>query len=187
MNATQLSLTDGFMQQVADHLATETCALSPFRRLLDEVWRQNDARLGKLAVGLGLRGDQAADALQDVYLMAIHKPPEIEEGEALLRWLFRVTVNRCHLEHRRTSRWRNLWTSLTQASGSIDRPQKIFEHGELKREVERALSTLPDDDRTLVVMRYFSELNSRQIGEIVGLPEATVRSRLRVARRKLAG
>ena len=55
----QLSLTGGFMQQVADDPATETCALSPFRRLLDEVWRENETlALAKLAMGLGLRGDQ---------------------------------------------------------------------------------------------------------------------------------
>lgn len=174
------------MQQVADHLATETCALSAFRRLLDEVWRASDIRLGKLAVGLGLRGDQVAEVLQDVYLMAIRKPPAITDGEELLRWLFRVTVNRCHLEHRRKSRWRSLWTSLARTWNRSAQPNLAASHAELKRDVARALGTLANDDRALVVMRYFSDLNSRQIGEIVDMPEATVRSRLRAARRKLA-
>ena len=57
---------------------------------------------------------------------------------------------------------------------------------ELKGEVERALRTLAEEERALVVMRYFSDLNSRQVAEIVGMPEATVRGRLRAARRKLA-
>ena len=83
-------------------------------------------------MGLGLRGDQAADVLQDVYLMAIHKPPVIEEAEELLRWLFRVTVNRCHLEHRRTSRWRGLWSSLARAWDRSDRPPVAADYGELE-------------------------------------------------------
>jgi len=190
MNATQLTLAGSLMELVtdrpgADDLATETRALSHFRRLLDEVWSGNEARLARLAVGLGLRGDQAADVLQDVYLMAIQKSPAIcEEGE-LLKWLFRVTVNRCHLEHRRKSCWRRLWSSLA-AGWQPGRGRGGFGLSELKDEVKRALGTLADDDRTLVVMRYFSELNSREIAEIVGMPDATVRGRLRAARRKLA-
>jgi RNA polymerase sigma-70 factor (ECF subfamily) len=57
---------------------------------------------------------------------------------------------------------------------------------ELKLNVERALARLDKEDRSLVVLRYFSELNSREIAQIAGLPDATVRGRLRAARRILA-
>jgi RNA polymerase sigma-70 factor (ECF subfamily) len=186
MNATHLSLTGGLMELAADHAATETRALNGFRRLLDEVWAKHDARLAKLAVGLGLAGDQPADVLQDVYLMALRQPPAIDSEAELVRWLFRVTVNRCHLEHRRHGRWRRLWSSLAGVFDRHQRPAASVGYGELKRDVDRALTTLAGDDRTLVVMRYFLSLNSRQIAEIVGMPEATVRGRLRAARSKLA-
>jgi RNA polymerase sigma-70 factor, ECF subfamily len=186
MNATHLSLSDSLMELVADHAATETRALSPFRRLLDEVWRKNDASLAKLAIGVGLSGDQQADVLQDVYLMAIRQPPAIHSEAEVVRWLFRVTVNRCHLEHRRRGRWRRMWSSLVRAWDGDQRPHGAAAFGELKVQVDRALATLIEDDRTLVVMRYFLNLNSRQIAEIVEMPEATVRGRLRSARRKLA-
>jgi RNA polymerase sigma factor (sigma-70 family) len=97
-----------------------------------------------------------------------------------------VTVNRCHLQHRRQSRWRKLWDSLAQTwnVGSCSTRRGI--NDELTREVNEALATLFDEDRQLVALRYFADLNSREIGEIVGLPEATVRGRLRSARKKLA-
>jgi RNA polymerase sigma factor (sigma-70 family) len=40
--------------------------------------------------------------------------------------------------------------------------------------------------RSVLVLRYFAELDSKEIGNILGLPDSTVRSRLRAARRKLA-
>jgi RNA polymerase sigma factor (sigma-70 family) len=101
-----------------------------------------------------------------------------------VRWLFRVTANRCKLEHRRRGRWRRLWSSLAAAwrrdaaSGTAT--------GELKTEVERALARLSDGDRELVAMRYFSDLNSREIAAIAGIPDTTVRTRLRAIRRRLA-
>ena len=191
MNATQLPIAGSLMElatgrPAADDLAGDTRALSQFRRLLDAVWRENEARFARLAVGLGLRGDQAAEALQDVYLMAMERPPVIVKESELVQWLFRVTVNRCHLEHRRRSRWRRLWSSLTGVWQSRHGCGATAGLAELKGEVERALRMLADEDRTLVVMRYFSDLNSRQIAQIVGMPEATVRGRLRTARRELA-
>src|SRR4051812_35738726 len=112
MNATPLSLADSLMDGTASQRAADVLLLNSFRRLLDDIWGENEARLAKLAMGLGLPGDQAADVLQDVYLMAIHKPPGIVDRGELRRWLFSVTANRCHLEHRHRSRWRRLWSSL---------------------------------------------------------------------------
>jgi RNA polymerase sigma-70 factor (ECF subfamily) len=56
----------------------------------------------------------------------------------------------------------------------------------LNSRINAALTKLAADDRTLIVLRYFLELNSREIGELLEQPESTVRSRLRAARRQLA-
>src|SRR5262245_31412662 len=133
-------------------------ALRPFRRLLDEVWGELEERLSGLALGLGLTHDRAADALQDVYLMAIQKPPAISEEVELVKWLVRVMVNRCYLEHRRRGRWRKIWDSLARTWKIGIRPADMALDGELKQEVNEALSKLPDDDRQLVAMRYFADL-----------------------------
>jgi RNA polymerase sigma-70 factor (ECF subfamily) len=119
-------------------------------------------------------------------MAAMHKAPAVGDAGELLKWLFQVTANRCRLEHRRSSRWRRVWSSLVLAWTSEESWKSPVGYGELKAEVGRALDTLSEADRSLVAMRYFSDLNSRQIGEIAGMPEATVRGRLRAARRKLA-
>jgi RNA polymerase sigma-70 factor (ECF subfamily) len=157
--------------------------LTGFRRLLECVWMAQAHRLAALAAALGLPRDVSADVLQDVYVTALRQPPAIDNEVELLRWLFRVTANRAKLEHRRRGRWRRLWQTL--AIGWRDDVPAVA-CSELNLEVKRALTTLADEDRTLVAMRYFAELNSREIGEIVGLPEATVRGRLRAARQQLA-
>lgn len=184
MNASQ-SIDLGGLPALAGGSAPGARGLSPFRRLLAAVWTEQAGPLASLALVMGLKREQAADALQDVYVMAIDKPPAITDAAELKRWLFRVTVNRCHLEHRRKGRWRRLWSTLAGAwrGGAVNAAAM---DGELKCEVDQALLKLDADDRALVAMRYFSELNSREIAEVVGIPEATVRGRLRAARQKLA-
>jgi RNA polymerase sigma-70 factor (ECF subfamily) len=185
MDATQLSLETSLCLVAAELPAEGTPVVRPFRPLLEEVWSGCSERLVRLVLAMGMRGAAAADVLQDVYLMTLKKPPAIASETELTRWLFKVTVNRCQLEHRRRSRWQRLWTQLAEAwrCQAVSAPAL---DGELKEDVARALATLNNDDRALVAMRYFSELNSREIAEIVARPEATVRSRLRAARRKLA-
>ena len=158
--------------------------MTAFRRLMERVWRDEAASLAVLAVGLGLRREQAADVLQDVYLTALAQSPPIDREADLVAWLFRVTANRCRLEHRRHGRWRRVWQSLAAAwhGGGL----AAVPIGELRREVDVALARLNEHDRLLVVLRYFANLNSREIAAIVEQPESTVRSRLRAARRRLA-
>jgi RNA polymerase sigma-70 factor (ECF subfamily) len=187
MDATQLTLATSLRLLAADRLAEGTPAVRPFRPLLDDVWSSCAERLSRLVLAMGVSGVQAADVLQDVYVTTLQKPPAITSEAELPRWLFRVTVNRCQLEHRRHSRWQRLWGRLAVTWRS-ESPAAMAAavNGELKHDIARALATLSDDDRALVAMRYFSELNSREIAEIVGRPEGTIRSRLRAARLKLA-
>lgn len=191
MNATPLLLVGRGMLDADDRAAAEpSSAATPARAaalgLLEEVWRACEPRLAKFGLGLGLRSDQVADVLQEVFIAAMQNLPEVTTDVELTRWLFQVTVNRCRLEHRRAGRRRRLWSALVSVwRGSHSADKQPF-HGELKAEVHRALAMLADLDRSLVVLRYFADLNSREIGEITNMPESTVRSRLRAARHKLA-
>jgi RNA polymerase sigma-70 factor, ECF subfamily len=56
----------------------------------------------------------------------------------------------------------------------------------LRLDVARALAELDETDREIALLRYFVEMNSREIGEMLGMPEGTVRRRLAVCRERLA-
>lgn len=60
-----------------------------------------------------------------------------------------------------------------------------FEEDLSQAAVAQLIARLPDGERTLFAMRYFEGYRSRELGELFGLPPATVRSRLASARRRL--
>ena len=108
--------------------------------------------------------------------------------DRLRRWLFQVTANQCRLEHRRRKRWEEVFAALTfwrAGSTSVDSSERA-EQLELTVNVERALSKLSTVEREIVVLRYFCDFDSSQIGEMLSLPSATVRSHLAKARKQLA-
>jgi RNA polymerase sigma-70 factor (ECF subfamily) len=111
-------------------------------------------------------------------------------GADLRRWLLRVTANRCRLEHRRRGRWFQALKGLAagrranarHAAAADERAQRE----ELTAQVEAALGQLSTVEREAVVLRYFCDFDSSEIGELLSLPAATVRSHLLKGRRRLA-
>ncbi|MHC4398078.1 MAG: RNA polymerase sigma factor [Planctomycetota bacterium] len=161
----------------------------PTDELLRSVWEQTAPELGRLVRALGIQSDRADDVLQDVYLIALEKRPAAADRLGLRRWLFRVTVNRSNLAHRRRFRWRSLLGRLARGpgrSGANGDPAELASAGEQRQVVRSALERLEPRLRTVLVLRYFSDMDSREIGHVLNLPDSTVRTHLRAARRRLA-
>jgi RNA polymerase sigma-70 factor (ECF subfamily) len=139
-------------------------------------------RLRRLVVGMGLRAEEGEDILQDVYLEAMRRPPKHRSAEKAGRWLIRVTINRCLSEFRQKRRYQRVAnevlkqrTELKQAPLGPDKKVIRIEEIEAMRQ---CLSEMDESLRMPLVMKYFCELNSNEIGEILELNPGTVRKRL---------
>ena len=133
-------------------------------------------------VGMGLRAEEGEDILQDVYLEAIRRPSKHCGAEEAGRWLIRVTINRCLLEYRQRKRHQQAtlevlkkWTEKKNAPLAPDKQAIRAEEIETMR---HCLSEMDDSLHMPLVMKYFCELNSNEIGEILELKPGTVRKRL---------
>ena len=145
-------------------------------------------KLRRIAAGMGFAPPDADDILQDVYIEALRGPGEHQGDAATASWLCRVTVNRCLLEYRRRARFQRAAAefgsrrSPDAAPATLSRPivAEEVEH------VRKALLELDGEHAAVLTLRYFCEFDSREIGEMLQAPAATVRSRLRAARLLLA-
>lgn len=159
---------------------------------LRSAWDDVAGELRGLAGALGMRPEAVGDVLQDVYLAAFGGGPPGGDREDLRRWLIRVTVNRCNLEHRRKTRWRAAWRRLVDrtngeaAEGTSQQPSEVAGRREERDLIRRALERLEPRLRTVLVLRYFADFNSREIAAMLEMADSTVRGHLRTAREKLA-
>jgi RNA polymerase sigma-70 factor (ECF subfamily) len=150
------------------------------------------SQLRRLVAGLGFDPADADDILQDVFVEASQGPGHYRGDADAQRWLMRVTVNRCLLEYRRRQRFRRAAGEILrrrqragQVHGSADVDGAVARIEEIES-LRAALRELDGDLASVLVLRYFCDRNATQIGEILRLPAATVRSRLRTARLFLA-
>ena len=66
-------------------------------------------------------------------------------------------------------------------------PEGEAQAGDLSREIQAILMELSEDYRTVIILRHFSDCSYQQIGEILQIPEKTVKSRLYSARQLMKG
>jgi len=155
---------------------------------LAATWQASASDLARLVAAMGC-GHAAEDILQSVYLVAMSRSPKGLSHEELRRWLFRVTINRCRQEHRRHDRARRVLAGLAgwmRRSNSVQPAADTAADRQQRQAVTRALEAMDDDLRTPLVLRYFLDMNSGEIGRILGMPDTTVRTRLRAGRQRLA-
>jgi RNA polymerase sigma-70 factor (ECF subfamily) len=169
--------------QVPSHFSPESSCLDVF---LSEI-----GRFKRVAAGMGLGASDCEDVLQDVSVQALRHLERFDSRERIVRWLMKVTVNRCLVEHRRrrTFRRRVAETLGRRASAgkAMPGPDARVMAAEQLEIMRQALRGLDGSLLAPVVLRYFCGLDSAEVGEVLGLKASTVRSRLREARMALAG
>ncbi len=147
-------------------------------------------RLRRLVVAMGLSAEEGQDILQDVYIEAVKGPGKYRGEQEASRWLMRVTANRCLLEFRRRKRHRRAASEVVKQWAEMEKyPSGPDKQAIRTEEVEAMMQCLREIDESLQVplaMRYFCELNSTEIGEILELEPRTVRKRLHKGRIILA-
>jgi RNA polymerase sigma-70 factor (ECF subfamily) len=144
--------------------------------------------------------EDARDLTQEAFLKAFEGLGGFRGESGFFTWIFRIAVN-LSLTHRRNSQKRRL-LSLDQAAnpggtqaeelarhardepGDGDRPGSG--DADLHTAVVEALHALDDDQRAVLVLRDIEGFDYHEIGEILGIPRGTVKSRLFRARMTVA-
>ena len=133
-------------------------------------------------------GDRAAaeDAVADAFIAAYERIAQFDERRAFGPWFYRIVVNNALMWLRRNGRKQSLDDgSFESLADEATTPAEQAIEGEQRRRVVSAIQSLPPDQRAAVVLRYYADMNDKQIAEATGTPLATVRWRLHWARRKL--
>lgn len=158
------------------------------------VMRRHNRRLFRLARAT-LRNDaEAEDALQEAYLTAYRCIGQFRGEAALGTWLSRLVLNECLGRMRRQTRRDNIFpirqldneTELDDMPRpEIDSPENAAVRAETRALLERKLDALPETFRLVFVLRCVEEMTVEETAHYLGIPEATVRSRLFRAKKLL--
>jgi RNA polymerase sigma-70 factor (ECF subfamily) len=130
------------------------------------------------------RHEDAEDAAQEAFLVALERLEECRNPERFGGWLLTIVRNRSkNLIRRETLRETDEVPAGTRSRTPT--PDRVTETAELRQWLERAMQELPDVQREIVMLHDLEGWKHREIAERLELPAGTVRSHLHFARKAL--
>ena len=139
--------------------------------------------------------DLAWDILQDCYLRAFRSLDKLEADEAFLPWLRRIAVNETarQMSKRRTVTFSELsgeededgWEPEIMDASIDSQPELALDRKESARLVREILDGLPEGQRLVLGMRYYEDMNVKEIADALGIASGTVMAQLFQGRKKV--
>jgi len=138
-----------------------------------------------LGTALRLLGrlEDAQDAAQEVFLRLFRNLAKLQTADAVAPWLYRVTVNACNDVWKKRRPESDI-ENFDFSTGAPD-PELMAVDAERKRAVERGLERLGQKERAALVLREVEGLSTREVADVLGSSEVTVRTQISTARGKL--
>ena len=152
--------------------------------------RRHNSRLYRVARSILKNDEEAEDAVQDAYLDAYRHIREYRGEAQVGTWLTRIAVNQALMRLRRHRRERGVLPFPGDAGASdavmmdkqTESPATATLRSEIRRVVESRIDELPAVFRAVFVMRDVEEMTVQETADCLGIPAATVRTRLFRAR-----
>ena len=148
------------------------------------VSRYKDAVYG-LCLGFLRNRADAEDLTHDAFIRAYNNLRRYHLDKKFSTWMFTIAANLC----RNRLRYRKNHPVVEpprHLAGGTD-PATLIAAEDRQKRVQKGLNRLPYGYRAPLVLRFFNDLSYREIGEILAIPEGTVKTRIHRAKAMLKG
>ena len=134
----------------------------------------------------------AEDLLQETFIEIFQTIGQLNEPAAFVSWSRQIAYHRCTAYFRKR---RELLADEDEDGNSVfdnvqeERaefiPDEALDKEDLKQTIHAMIATLPMEQRSALLLRYFDELSVKEIADIQGVSEGTVKSRLNYGRKAI--
>jgi RNA polymerase sigma-70 factor (ECF subfamily) len=156
---------------------------------LAEAYRRHAGAVFALSQRLVNDRTLAEEVVQEVFLRLWDKPDRFDPERGSLR---SYLLAQCHgrsvdlIRSEQSRRNREERDHRQRAEAGYDLEHEVWDLA-VAEHVREAMADLPDDERRAIELAYFGGLTYRQVAEVLGAPEGTVKSRIRSGLRRLRG
>lgn len=146
----------------------------------DEYIQLYSRDLTRLCISLCRNTTEAEDLFQETWCKAIKYHSRYNSSLPFEKWLYSICVNTFKNNHK-------LFCNRHRVNFSSEEEQTLFfnsipdfsnENSDEYFELHRIISSLPKKQKVVIVLHYFKDYTTREIADILNIPEGTVKSRL---------
>jgi len=126
--------------------------------------------------------EDARDVTQTVFLKVIENIDSYDPNYRFFSWIYRIALNESINYLKRQNRLDVLDKDpVSESSG----PEEQTGSDQMSQSLQAALMTIKAEYRTVIILKHFVDCSYEEIGQILDIPEKTVKSRLYTARQLL--
>lgn len=153
------------------------------RELFRKIVEQNERFITKVTVGMLSNTADAEDIAQETFLRFYRMMHQYKGDSSLRTYLTKIAINLSlnMLKKRKAEAWKNRELSDNVLSDEID----LFKKMDDSALIEKALTALPEEFRSVVVLRLVQGFSTKETAGLLHVPQGTVLSRLARGQQKL--
>lgn len=129
--------------------------------------------------------DDADEVAQIVFLRVLERLEDYDSKYKFFSWIYRIAINESIDLLRRNRREEPLDDGIELADEASAGPEQQYQDRQRSERMQRVLMGMSVDDRVVLTLRHFAEMSYREIAEVVGTEEKTVKSRIFEARQRM--
>ena len=160
------------------------------KRAFDELYmRYADKLCYFFLIKLKNDKEKSEDFVHDLFSKIIHKPELFDTTRSFKTWVYSIANNMCINEYKKMSVRSNTSIGLDESYNirNFERSQDSNVHyNDFKQSLDSALVEMDSKHSEVFELRFFQDLSIKEIAEIVGINDGTVKSRLFYASKRLA-
>lgn len=133
-----------------------------------------------------LNHDDADDVIQNTFLKAWNALDTFKGDSKLLTWLTRIAINEA-LDYTRRQKTHTTLSADSDTTGIANRlmADEYFDGEETEAQLQEAIASLPEVQRTVFLMRYYDEMKYSEISQVTGTSEGGLKASYHLAVKKI--
>jgi RNA polymerase sigma-70 factor, ECF subfamily len=154
-----------------------------FEELVD-MYKDKIYHLGYRMLG---NSGEAEDVVQDTFLRVYTNLDRYDENQKFSTWIYRIATNLCIDRLRKRKPNYSLdaempdgegadWYSMLPADQGTPEEETVL--SETQHQIRKAIDTLPEKYKSVVILRYLHDLSLQEIGDVLKMPVTTVKTRV---------
>lgn len=130
---------------------------------------------------------EAEDVTQDTFLRVYMNLDRYDENQKFSTWIYRIGTNLCIDRLRKRKPTYSLDAEMPEGDGTDwysllksdqDTPEEEIVLSETQDQIRSAIETLPEKYKSVVILRYLHDMSLQEIGDVLGMPVTTVKTRV---------
>ncbi|WP_291574462.1 RNA polymerase sigma factor [Clostridium sp. UBA4548] len=134
-----------------------------------------------------LNKEDTEDIIQEVFIKAYKNLYRLENKERFYSWLFKIAINTMNTSFK-AKKQHNLMeeSELMDIKCNVnDTPEERLQIKEENLELLKRLSVLNEEEKNAMILKYVQGFSYKEVGEILGIKEETIKTKLHRAKKKL--